>query len=214
MSWGRDHSAPLSLLCIGAHSDDIEIGCGGTVLRLLAERPGSMVRWVVLSADGEREREARTSAEAFLADAKVGELEICRFRESYFPYIGTEIKDYFNELRQRVEPDLVLCHHRLDEHQDHRLVGQLVWNTFRNHVVLEYEIPKYDGNAFSPNFYVPVNQATARKKVKGITSAFVSQADKGWFTADTFMATLRLRGVECASPTKFAEAFVCRKVVL
>jgi LmbE family N-acetylglucosaminyl deacetylase len=212
LSWGSDRSAPVSLLCIGAHSDDIEIGCGGTVLRLLAERPGSSVRWVVLSADGGREDEARISAEAFLADAKASDVEVCRFRESYFPYVGAEIKDFFNELRQRVDPDVVLCHHRRDEHQDHRLVGQLVWNTFRNHLVAEYEIPKYEGDLGQPNVYVRLSEEIIERKIALIVEHFASQAAKHWFRADTFRSLATLRGIEAG--VRYAEAFHVRKLVV
>jgi LmbE family N-acetylglucosaminyl deacetylase len=212
VSWGSARGAPLSLLCIGAHSDDIEIGCGGTILRLLAERPGSTVQWVVLSADDAREREARASAEAFLDDAKEHHVEVCRFRESYFPWAGAEIKDHFNALRQRVEPDVVFCHHREDEHQDHRTVGALVWNTFREHLIAEYEIPKYEGDLGHPNLFVTLSPEILERKVALLMEHFGSQADKRWFRPDTFRAMATLRGVE--SGTALAEAFHVRKLVL
>jgi LmbE family N-acetylglucosaminyl deacetylase len=208
---GEDRARPLSVLCIGAHSDDIEIGCGGTILRLLADRPGTSVHWVVLSASGEREREARASAAAFLSGAP-GVVEVEQFRETYFPYVGDTIKDWFNELRNRVDPDLVLCHHRLDEHQDHRTVAQLVWNTFRNHLVAEYEIPKYEGDLGLPNVFVEIPRAIAERKVELIMHHFATQGERYWFRPETFWATLALRGVEAGA--EFAEAFHVRKLVI
>ena len=212
VSWGSDHDQPLSILCIGAHSDDIEIGCGGTILRLLAERPGCSVRWVVLSANDAREREARASAEAFLADAKRSEIEVCRFRESYFPWLGDQIKDYFNELRHRIEPDLVLCHHGMDEHQDHRTVAQLVWNTFRSHLIAEYEIPKYEGDLGHPNLFVRLSPEVIERKIALLMEHFGTQADKRWFRPETFRAMSTLRGIEAG--TTHAEAFHVRKMVI
>ncbi len=212
VSWGSDRNGPLSVLCIGAHSDDVEIGCGGTMLRILAERPGSSVHWVVLSADETREREARASAEAFLVDAKERHVDVCRFRESYFPWAGEQIKDYFNDLRRRVEPDVVLSHHRMDEHQDHRLVAQLVWNTFRDHLIAEYEIPKYEGDLGHPNLYVNLPAPYLERKIALLMEHFRSQTDKRWFQPETFRALATLRGIE--SGTGHAEAFHVRKLVL
>jgi LmbE family N-acetylglucosaminyl deacetylase len=206
-----DESRPLQVLCIGAHSDDIEIGCGGTVLRLLAEHPGAHVHWVVLSANDEREKEARASAAAFLEKAGSSTVEVERFRESYFPYVAAEVKDFFNALRRRVDPDVVLCHHRFDEHQDHRTVAQLVWNTFRNHLVLEFEIPKYEGDLGHPNFFVALSDADAERKIALLEEHFGSQRDKSWFRPETFAALMALRGVE--SGTRNAEAFHARKLV-
>jgi LmbE family N-acetylglucosaminyl deacetylase len=203
---------PLDILCLGAHSDDIEIGCGGTVLRLLAEHPGSHVHWVVLAADADREREARASAAAFLDAAASSVVDVEQFRESYFPTVVAEIKDYFNALRQRVDPDVVLSPHRFDEHQDHRTVAELVWNTFRNHLVLEYEIPKYEGDLGHPNLFVPLAQDLADRKVELICTHFSSQHGRSWFRPETFQAMLTLRGVECG--TRYAEAFHTRKIVV
>lgn len=214
LNFALQHPRPLHLLCLGAHCDDIEIGCGGTVLRLIEEKRVGRVDWVVFSSNPIREAEARRSAEHFLAGLEHRNVEIHAFRDGFFPYVGADVKAAFEALKKRLDPDVVFTHHRDDLHQDHRLLAELTWNTFRNHVVLEYEIPKYDGNPYSPNVYVPVSPDVAARKVDGLMTAFPSQANKGWFTPDTFMATLRLRGVECASPTKFAEAFVCRKVVL
>jgi LmbE family N-acetylglucosaminyl deacetylase len=209
---GGDPARPLDILCIGAHSDDIEIGCGGTVLRLLAERPGSHVRWVVLSSTDERDAEARASAADFLADAGSADVEISRFRESYFPYVEADIKDHFNDLRRRADPDLVLSHHRHDEHQDHNTVARLIWNTWRNHLIAEFEIPKYEGDLGRPNAFVALSAATAARKVDLIMKHFGSQHTKYWFRPETFAGLMAVRGVEAG--TAAAEAFHIRKLVL
>jgi LmbE family N-acetylglucosaminyl deacetylase len=205
---------PLQVLCLGAHSDDIEIGAGGTLLRLLAERPGSSVDWVVLSANAEREREARASAEEFLADAKRSRIWVQNFRESYFPSAWTEIKDFFESVRREVSPDLVLCHHQRDRHQDHRVVAELTWNTFRNHLIWEYEIPKFEGDLGQPNLFVPLSRAQADRKVELLLKHFASQAARSWFRADTFHGLMSLRGVECAAAEARAEAFHAPKLVI
>jgi LmbE family N-acetylglucosaminyl deacetylase len=205
---------PLHLLCLGAHCDDIEIGAGGTILRLIAERRVARVDWVVFSSDDTRAAEARAAADFFLAGVEQPNVQLHTFRDGFLPYVGADVKAAFEAIKKHADPDLILTHHKDDLHQDHRLLAELTWNTFRNHLILEYEIPKYDGNPFSPNTYVPIDEATCRRKVEGLTTSFGSQAAKPWFTPDTFMATLRLRGVECASPTRFAESFVCRKLIL
>jgi LmbE family N-acetylglucosaminyl deacetylase len=207
-------SGPLRLLCLGAHSDDIEIGCGGTILRLLAERPGSSVDWVVFSADSAREREARASAAEFLADAAQSGVRISQFRESYFPDMWAEIKDYFGELGRTLKPDVVMSHHRADLHQDHRVIAELTWNTFRNHLLLEYEIPKWEGDLGSPNLYVPLTLAQAQRKVELLQRHFSSQASKPWFRADAFHGLMSVRGVECHAAEGRAEAFHARKIVI
>lgn len=206
--------AALRVLCLGAHSDDIEIGCGGTVLRLLAERPGSTVCWVVLSSTSTREREARASASAFLAEASAAEVLVKTFRESFFPAAWTEIKECFEEVRGKVEPDVVFCHQRQDLHQDHRVVSELTWNTFRNHLVLEYEIPKYEGDLGTPNLYVPLPRPVADRKVEMILRHFASQAGRSWFRPDTFTGLMSVRGVECNAPDARAEAFHARKITV
>ena len=205
--------APLSLLCLGAHADDIEIGCGGALLRLLAERPGSSVRWVVFSANAEREAEARASALAFLAGAQRAEVEILHFRESFFPFVGAEIKDAFEKLKLGPRPDVIFCHRAADLHQDHRTIGELTWNTFRDHVILEYEIAKYEGDFGRPNCFAPLSRAEARRKVELITTHFPSQATRTWFRPETFEALMRIRGIECNAPEHFAEGFYVRKLV-
>ncbi|HEY7114441.1 MAG TPA: PIG-L deacetylase family protein [Thermoanaerobaculia bacterium] len=204
---------PLQILCVGAHSDDIEIGCGGTILRLLEERR-CRVDWVVFSADGVRSREARAAAKLFLRDAAGSKVTLRRYRDGFFPAQFAAIKTDFEKLKRRPSPDVVFCPARHDAHQDHRTVAELVWNTFRDHMVLEYEIPKYDGDLGSPSLFVPLSEDVCRRKIRNLERAFRSQAGRQWFREDTFRALLRLRGIEANSPTSFAEAFYCRKAVL
>jgi LmbE family N-acetylglucosaminyl deacetylase len=209
-----DKGAPLAILCLGAHCDDVEIGCGGTVLRLLAERPGSTVHWVALASTPEREQEARASAALFLADAARSEVVVKTFRDGYFPFAGAEIKDFFEATRRTVRPDLILTHHRADRHQDHRFVAELTWNTFRDHLIAEYEIPKYEGDLATPNLYVPLTKALAQRKIDAVLRSFKSQEKRSWFRAETFEAVLRLRGIECNAPEGLAEAFHVGKLVV
>jgi LmbE family N-acetylglucosaminyl deacetylase len=204
----------LEVLCLGAHCDDVEIGCGGTVMRLVEEFPNARFHWVVLSSTEVRAQEAQRAAEHFLAGAGKQDIRIERFRESYFPWVGAEIKDYLEALKGDVDPDLILTHHRHDRHQDHRLVTELAWNTWRDHLILEYEIPKYDGDLGSPNVFVALDEATAQRKVDGILQHFPSQRRRAWFDADTFRALLRLRGMEANAPSRFAEGFYGAKVVV
>ena len=206
--------SPLHVLCLGAHCDDIEIGCGGTILHLIARQKVARVDWVVFSSNEVRGAEATRSAEVFLAAAPQKDVKLYTFHDGFFPYLGADVKTAFEALKHEIDPDVIFTHHRDDRHQDHRLIAELTWNTWRRHLILEYEIPKYDGNPFSPNLYVPLDEGIVRRKVETITNTFESQQSRHWFTADTFMATLRLRGVECSSPTRFAEAFVARKVTL
>jgi LmbE family N-acetylglucosaminyl deacetylase len=206
--------APFELLCVGAHADDIEIGCGGTVLDLLAKRPETRVHWVVLSACGAREPEASAAAERFLAGAAEKKVVLAQFRDGYFPYEGSGIKDFFEGLKGEVSPDLVLTHYRHDLHQDHRMVCDLTWNTFRDHLILEYEVPKYDGDMGAPNLFTPLAPEICEAKIAAILQSFSSQRDHHWFTDETFRALLRLRGVEAHSETGYAEAFYARKTTL
>lgn len=203
----------LSVLCIGAHSDDIEIGCGGTLLKLAAMYSLD-VTWVVLGASGDRRTEAENSARAFLAPAAQFDLHFTEFPNSYFPYDGRAIKDQFENIKRKCSPDVVFTHFRDDLHQDHRLVGELTWNTFRNHVILEYEIPKYDGGLGSPNVFLTLDRATCERKIAFIMEHFKSQTARSWFSEETFWALLRLRGIECNSPTGYAEAHYSRKLLL
>lgn len=202
----------LRLLCLGAHSDDIEIGCGGTVLRLLEENAGAEVCWVVLGAPGPRKAEALKSANLFLANARQKDIITREFKDGYFPYVGAEIKDFFEELKRKFAPDLILTHYREDLHQDHRLVSELTWNTFRNHLILEYEIVKYDGDLGAPNFFVCLTESVVERKIRNILECFQSQKNKNWFTADAFQSILRLRGIESNAPERHAEGFYCRKM--
>lgn len=200
-----------TVLCLGAHSDDIEIGCGATIRKLTRERPGLAVWWVVFTADGKRKAEAKNSARAFLRDAGKSQVMIKQFRNGYFPFQGAVIKDFFESLKSRVKPDVVFTHYRNDRHQDHRVVSDLTWNTFRNHLILEYEIPKYDGDLGSPNFFVEVSERLAKEKADNLCRYFSTQNDKHWFGGDTFLALMRLRGMECCA--KYAEALYVRKMV-
>jgi len=201
------------VLCLGAHSDDIEIGCGGTILRLIESHAEIEVRWVVLSGDERRAREARCAASLFLAGATKVNVTVRAFRDGFFPYIGDEIKEFFEELKAEPAPDVIFTHARADLHQDHRVVAELTWNTFRDHFILEYEIPKYDGGLGNPNFFVPIDERTRARKIEYLMRAFGSQRDKRWFTEETFSGLMRLRGVECASAVGCAEAFTAKKVV-
>lgn len=204
-----------TVLCLGAHADDIEIGCGGTLLRLLAQSGPLCVHWIVLSAEGLRTEEARRSAALFLRGANAdSQVVVESFRDSFFPYHGEQLKEYFRNLPSRVTPDLIFTHRREDMHQDHRLVGELTWNTFRSHLILEYEIPKYEGDLGQPNVYVPLEAAMCQTKIDNLLQAFPTQHAKPWFTADTFWALLRLRGLESGSACRYAEAFHARKLTL
>jgi LmbE family N-acetylglucosaminyl deacetylase len=209
-------SAPLfrRVLALGSHSDDIEIGCGATLLALTRALPEVEVMWVVLGAEGKREREARASAEAFMGAANRSEVVVHGFRDGFFPYIGGEVKDVFEELKSRLDPDLILTHARHDLHQDHRLVCELTWNTWRDHLILEYEIPKYDGDLGTPNVFVPVSEDVAQEKVRLVLDAFESQTAKHWFDEQLFLGLMRVRGMEGRSPSGYAEAFTCRKLSL
>jgi LmbE family N-acetylglucosaminyl deacetylase len=203
-----------SILCLGAHCDDIEIGCGGTILKVLDGRADVRVDWIVFSADDERAAEARAGAEAFLSGVTTANVRIERFRGRYFPFAGAEIKEYFDALGADLSPDIVFTHLVDDLHQDHRLLAELAYNTFRNHLVLEYEIPKYDGDLARLNTYVHLDERQCEQKIETISRIYASQRDKHWFSPETFRATLRLRGIECKSPSGYAEAFRCRKLVL
>jgi LmbE family N-acetylglucosaminyl deacetylase len=206
--------SPLKILCLGAHSDDIEIGCGGTILRLLEECDVEETYWVVFSAREQRAMEAKESANLFLRGVRHKNVVIHSYRDGYFPYSGAEIKDHFEELKTTISPDVIFTHYRHDLHQDHRLISELTWNTFRDHMILEYEIPKYDGDLGTPNFFIHLADETGKKKIEHIMKHFGSQDSRQWFTEDTFLSLLTLRGMESNAPQKYAEAFYCRKVVL
>lgn len=203
----------LHILCLGAHSDDIEIGCGGTILTLIDRFPDCIFDWLVFSATGARHAEAEQGAKRF-AGNRVTQPEFKGFRDGFMPFVGGEVKDVFESLKQRFSPDLIFTHYRNDAHQDHRLLSELTWNTFRNHMILEYEIPKYDGDLGRPQVFVPLAEEIYRKKVDHLMDAFQSQQSKEWFERETFHSLMRLRGMECNSPSGHAEAFYCRKLVL
>ncbi|HUO24386.1 MAG TPA: PIG-L deacetylase family protein [Candidatus Aquilonibacter sp.] len=208
---GRD--GPVHVLCLGAHSDDIEIGCGGTLLRLNKARRDFRFHWVVFSAAGQRGQEAQKGAELFTANSE-REVVLKEFRDGFLPYSGGAVKEVFEELKARVNPDVVFTHWQGDAHQDHRLVSELTWNTFRNHLILEYEIPKYDGDLGRPNLFVPLEAPFYGEKVDCLFAAFESQRTKPWFDRETFLGLMRIRGMEANSPSGYAEAFHVRKLVV
>lgn len=210
---GMTAEAPLRVLALGAHADDIEIGCGGTILRLIAERPHLDIHWVVLSGrDTYREEEARASAASLLAEARNPSVSIASFRDGHFPYIGSAIKEHIEDNFKSIDPHIVFTHARDDRHQDHRLVSDVTWNTFRGKsVIAEYEIPKWDGDPGRPNAYVQLDPAIVGRKVALLLEHFASQHEKPWYDEETFRGLLRLRGVESAC--RYAEAFTCRKIV-
>ena len=215
LTLGADSGTPLHILCLGAHADDIEIGCGGLLLDLLTRNRQITVTWVVFTATPVRAKEAQSSARAFLTNAKAKKVTIHRFRDGFFPYEGAKIKKAFETLKRSIPaPDVVLTHYREDRHQDHRTISDLTWNTFRDHIVLEYEIPKFDGDLGTPNCFVPLSRETAVLKTSHLDKAFTTQTDKHWFSAETFLGLMRLRGVECRAPEGFAEAFYARKLVM
>lgn len=202
------------ILCLGAHCDDLEIGCGGTVLRLLEEYPKCEVCWVVFTSTPERKKEAKTAAELFLKQAKAKRIVIKDHRDGFLPYHGSAVKDEFEALKREFDPDLILTHQRHDLHQDHRQICELTWNTYRNHLILEYEIPKYDGDLGAPNFFVNLDQRLAEQKLDYLFRAFKSQHKKHWFTRDLFSGLMRIRGVEANAPAGFAEGFYARKATV
>ena len=206
--------SPRRVLCLGAHCDDLEIGCAGTVWKLTAEANPPAITWVIFASDPRREAEALKSAEALLARAARAQIIIHKFRDGFLPYEGSAVKESFEELKSEVSPDLILTHYRADLHQDHRLISELTWNTFRDHLILEYEVPKYDGDLGTPNVFVPLDESEVRLKIAAIMTGFPSQAGKRWFDAETFRSMLRLRGMECNAPGNYAEAFHGRKLVV
>ena len=212
LSLGLELNAGTSVLFLGAHADDLEIGCGGTALRLVAAHSDAHFYWVVLTADEVRGKEARRAAEDVFAGAAT--VVVKDFRDGYLPYTGDAVKDYFEELKATVSPDLILTHCGDDAHQDHRFVSQLTWQTFRDHLILEYEVPKYDGDMGRPNVFVPIDDEIRRRKIEHLLTYFDTQLSRRWFTEDLFSGLLRLRGMECNSPSNFAEAFYSRKIVL
>jgi LmbE family N-acetylglucosaminyl deacetylase len=211
----QNGTSRFKILCLGCHSDDIEIGCGGTILQWLSSYKDLEVIWVVFSSGGsEREKEARAGAELFLEQAKKRDVMIKDFRDGFFPFDGKNIKTVFEDELKKTSPDVILTHNRKDAHQDHRQIAELTWNTFRDHLILEYEIPKYDGDLGQPNLFVHLNAEASKKKVSYLMKAFQSQHGKHWFQEDTFFSLMRLRGMECNAPSGHAEAFYCRKALV
>jgi LmbE family N-acetylglucosaminyl deacetylase len=210
---GSSRSDPLEVLCIGAHSDDIEIGCGGTLLHLKETRSRLKFHWVVFTAAGVRGQEASKAAELFTAGCE-REIVLKDYRDGFLPYTGSDVKNSFEEIKRRVNPDIVFTHWRGDAHQDHRLLSELTWNTFRDHLILEYEVPKYDGDMGRPNLFVPLKAPLYERKIENLFEAFQSQQAKRWFDRETFLGLMRIRGMESNSPSGYAEAFHCRKIEL
>jgi LmbE family N-acetylglucosaminyl deacetylase len=204
----------LSVLCLGAHSDDIEIGAGGTLLSWIAAGIDLEVHWCVVSAAGQRATEALASAEAFMKGASRKKIELAEFKDGFFPYQGEELKSWMEGLKNRARPDVILTHRRDDAHQDHREICRLTWNTFRDHMILEYEIPKWDGDMGQPNVYVPLETQAMQRKIELLMAHFGTQRSKDWFDGETFRGLARLRGMECRAPSGYAEAFVARKATL
>jgi LmbE family N-acetylglucosaminyl deacetylase len=202
------------VLCLGAHGDDIEIGCGGTLLRMIKKSKSIEFYWLVFTSNPTRAKEAKRSANAFLSGARDKTVVVKSFRDGFLPYLGPLVKECFEELKKVFRPDLIFTHCRHDLHQDHRLVCELTWNTFRDHFILEYEVPKYDADLRSPNFFVPLSEAHARKKVKNLMRYFTTQQNKHWFSEELFYGLMRVRATEAAFSTRYAEAFYCRKFIL
>jgi LmbE family N-acetylglucosaminyl deacetylase len=214
LKFGGDPDGSLQILCLGSHADDIEIGCGGTILRLATEYPKAVFHWVVFSAIGPREAEARHAALRFVETARLKGPILKTFQDGFMPFVGADVKQAFEELKLTVSPDLILTHNRKDAHQDHRMISDLTWNTFRNHLILEYEIPKYDGDMGQPEVFVPLSAELCEKKVSILLESFQTQHGKRWFQRETFFSLMRLRGMECNAASGYAEAFYGRKLVI
>jgi LmbE family N-acetylglucosaminyl deacetylase len=207
------HPDGLRILYLGAHCDDIEIGCGGTIMRLNEEYTIQHVKWVVFTSTDIRAEEARKGADYFLQKCNKKEVVIKNFRDGFLPYEGEKVKNAFEELKS-FNPDIVFTHYRHDRHQDHRVVCDLTWNTFRDHLIFEYEIPKYDGDLGNPNCFVPLEATVAEKKVQAIIEIYGSQGSKQWFDKETFFSLLRIRGMESAAKTRYSEAFYTNKFMI
>ena len=205
---------PLKILVLGAHCDDIEIGCGGTILSIINNSPNVTIAWVVFTSNDKRKKEATIGAKLFTQNAQTLDLIIYDFKDGFLPYQGEVVKESFEALKKNLNPDLIFTHYRHDLHQDHRLVSELTWNTFRNHLILEYEIPKWDGDFGNPNSFVHLDETIGTKKIQYLQQAYNSQQTKAWFTDDLFWSIMRIRGMESNSPSRIAEAFYSRKIVL
>jgi LmbE family N-acetylglucosaminyl deacetylase len=206
-------TGPLTVLCLGAHSDDIEIGCGGTLLQLKSLYGKLRFHWIVFSAAGTRRSEAAKAADLITAGCDKKTV-LKEYRDGFLPYNGAAVKDEFEAIKAEVDPDVIFTHWQSDAHQDHRLISELTWNTFRNHLILEYEIPKYDGDLGRPNVFVALDKAVCQKKVDHLFAAFASQSSKPWFDRETFLGLMRIRGMESNSPSGYAEAFYSRKIMM
>jgi len=214
LSFNKTAESEYRILCLGAHCDDIEIGCGGTILKLIENYKNVILYWVVFSSNEQRAAEASACASMFLKEVQSKKIIIKNFRDGFLPFHGIEVKEWFEQLKQEFSPDIIFTHYRDDRHQDHRLISDLTWNTFRNHLILEYEIPKYDGDLGIPNFFVHLDKAICRRKIQYILDAFATQNNKQWFAEETFFSILKIRGIESNSPGNYAEAFYCRKIFL
>lgn len=204
----------LEILALGAHCDDIEIGCGGSILQLLKCDSTARITWVVLTSNEKRKSEAEAGARLFAGNAANIEILIYDFPDGFLPHQGSEVKNCMEDIKRLVDPDLIFTHYRHDLHQDHRFISELTWNTFRNHLILEYEIPKWDGDIGNPNTFVHLDKDTAKEKISHVMSAYPSQQSKPWFSEDLFMSMMRIRGMESNSPDGLAEGFYGRKTVL
>jgi len=211
---GEKENRGLKVLCLGAHCDDIEIGCGGTILKLIQQYNIEEIHWVVFCSNELREKEARKSAGLFLKGAENKIIKVHSFRDGYMPAQWSEIKDQFEELKKQADPDVIFTHTREDRHQDHRIVHNFTWNTFRNHMILEYEIPKYDGDLGQPNLFVSLDKETVSHKIEILKNSFQSQSGKQWFDDELFKGFMRVRGVESASDSGLSEAFYARKITI
>lgn len=204
----------LNILCIGAHCDDIEIGCGGTLLKLFQNYPINFVKWVVFASNAHRAKEAQASAKTWLDSVATKSISIKSYRDAFLNFSALDIKEDFETLKKEIDPDLIFTHFRHDRHQDHRLLSDLTWNTFRNHIIYEYEIPKYDGDLAQPNVFVQLEQEYVEKKIDILLESFKSQAGKHWFDRETFLSLMRIRGLESAAINRYAEAFHARKILI
>lgn len=210
----KNTDKPLNVLCLGAHCDDIEIGCGGTLLTLLGQRSNVNVYWLVFCSTPSRKEEAQIGATRFCVKAQHLEVDILEYRDGYLPYEGLAVKESFEQAKRKFDPDVVFTHYRNDMHQDHRKISELTWNTFRDHLILEYEIPKWDGDLGSPNAFVTIEQEIADEKIALLQSTYNSQKNKSWFTDDLFRSIMRIRGMESNSESTLAEAFYGRKITI
>ena len=210
----KSDNTPISILLLGAHCDDIEIGCGGTILSMIQDNPNVKITWVTFSSNEQRKKEAILGAELFTQGAQSLDLRVFDFKDGFLPYNGEAVKESFEQIKKGLNPDIIFTHYRHDLHQDHRLISELTWNTFRNHYILEYEIPKWDGDLGSPNSFVHIDETNGLKKIQFLQQAYNSQQTKAWFTDDLFWSLMRIRGMESNSPSRIAEAFYNRKTVL